>query len=230
MTLPGAGFPLTSQSQSQSQTKRPRPKSLMACEGCRQRRSRCDLIDRHGCHRCKQLGAPCSFLSGDEATGVAGAVGDVDLGASRLRGGLAVPESSSILTRLARLETILANSSQPGGSAGSGDPPLDQTAREASPSNDGLPMLNASSPNRAPGPASTPATPYIHVPALSPSTVLSTQREAEGRDQSWYLEQADPETYGLILRGMKSKGEHGLKDPVAEGVITAGQAEAAYQL
>jgi hypothetical protein len=203
----------------------------MACDGCRQRRSRCDLIDRHGCHRCKQLGAPCSFLSGDETTGVVGAAVDVDLGASPLREAVpTMPESSSILARLAKLETMMANSSQPGGSAGSGDPPLDQTAREASPSNDGLPMLNASSPNRARGPGSSPATPYIHVPALSPSTVLSTQREAEGRDQSWYLEQADPETYGLILRGMKSKGEHGLKDPVAEGVITAGQAEAAYQL
>jgi hypothetical protein len=155
-----------------------------------------------------------------------------DLGASPLRVASTVTESSSILARLARLETMMAASTQLGASTGNEDPPLAQKGPEASPSNHVLQMLNASSPSRAPGAASSPATPYthIHVPALSPSTVLSTQREAEGRDQSWYLEQADPETYGLILRGMKSKGEHGLKDPVAEGVITAGQAEAAYQL
>lgn len=50
------------------------------------------------------------------------------------------------------------------------------------------------------------------------------------RDEAWFREAADPETFGLIDRGMGSKEEHGLRDPVIEGIVTSSHAEAAYQM
>jgi hypothetical protein len=50
------------------------------------------------------------------------------------------------------------------------------------------------------------------------------------RDEAWYRGAADPETFGLITWGLEDMTEHGLEDPVLQGVITAGQAEVAYQM
>lgn len=54
--------------------------------------------------------------------------------------------------------------------------------------------------------------------------------ECEERDETWYRRWADPETFGLVNQGLKGKEESGLRDPIAEGIITEAQAEVAYQL
>lgn len=59
---------------------------------------------------------------------------------------------------------------------------------------------------------------------------LRREEAVEGRDEAWFLGKADPESFGLMHRGMKGKEEQGLKDPVAEGILGERQAEAAYQM
>jgi hypothetical protein len=78
-----------------------------------------------------------------------------------------------------------------------------------------------------PGQATQP-TGALHVP--TPSTIASSSRGHVVRDEVWYREAADPETYSLINRGMEDMLEHGLEDPVAQGILGAAQAEAAFQL
>lgn len=51
-----------------------------------------------------------------------------------------------------------------------------------------------------------------------------------GREEAWYLDSAGPETYGMVHRGLESKADRGLRDPVREGVISEQEAETLYQL
>lgn len=79
-------------------------------------------------------------------------------------------------------------------------------------------------------------TPPTSIPTVGPMEITEPLVErkksagGEERDETWYRRWADPESFGLVHRGMKSKGELWLRDPIAEGIITEPQAEAAYQL
>jgi hypothetical protein len=52
----------------------------------------------------------------------------------------------------------------------------------------------------------------------------------EDRDEAWFRRTADPETFGRIDRGILGKEEKGLRDPIAEGVISKRRAEEVYVL
>lgn len=62
------------------------------------------------------------------------------------------------------------------------------------------------------------------------ASVRGSEDRAGPRDEAWYREWADPEAFGRIHGGIGSKEELGLRDPVAEGVISVDHAEAAYQM
>lgn len=38
-----------------------RTKAFSACDACQRRKSRCELINERGCHRCRTLGTDCTF-------------------------------------------------------------------------------------------------------------------------------------------------------------------------
>ena len=52
----------------------------------------------------------------------------------------------------------------------------------------------------------------------------------EDRDEAWFRRTADPETFGRIDRGILGKEEKGLRDPIAEGIISKRRAEEVYVL
>jgi hypothetical protein len=58
----------------------------------------------------------------------------------------------------------------------------------------------------------------------------SNRRVEKDRDDTWYRRWADPETYSSIHRGIHSKEELGLRDPILEGIIPEAHAEVAYQM
>jgi hypothetical protein len=44
-----------------SATQRSRPKFSSACEACKRRKCRCEMVRADGCHRCRILGGTCSL-------------------------------------------------------------------------------------------------------------------------------------------------------------------------
>ncbi|WVW80730.1 hypothetical protein I302_102716 [Kwoniella bestiolae CBS 10118] len=77
-----------------------------------------------------------------------------------------------------------------------------------------------------------PSSPTNHIttPGQSSATRTTGQGAPGPRFQGWYRSLADPETYGLIHRGMMTRTHEGLRDPIEAGVITEGQAEVAFQI
>lgn len=214
------------------QTKRARNKGVFACDACRARRSKCDLVDRDGCHRCKQLRTSCSLLSQEPVPLAATSSADANFTEHALMDHIA---NATLVERMAQLE------------------------RELKRMQDGL--WNRSSPMAmAPfdytlDPGQTYRSPHVftadqnRVAAWSPSTTLTntnmqTNRQGvayaaqshpegkanEDRDEAWFRRTADPETFGRIDRGILGKEEKGLRDPIAEGIITKRRAEEVYVL
>ena len=66
-------------------------------------------------------------------------------------------------------------------------------------------------------------------PSTSQATLYKEPMRGD-RDEIWYRAAADPEAFGLIQGGMGSMAEHGLLDPVVEGIISPGLADIAYQV
>ncbi|WOO85381.1 Glucose transport transcription regulator RGT1 [Vanrija pseudolonga] len=182
--------------------KRRRAKIPVACEACRKRRSRCDLIDANGCHRCKQLGSECSF-AGSSAYH---AISTLQPSAADSDKQHVVPiprdvenQLDQLRLRVAQLEQALSGLVREGQSR-----EREQLGHES----------NAR--GRVGGYASVRGS--------------GSEDRAGPRDEAWYREWADPEAFGRIHGGIGSKEELGLRDPVAEGVISVDHAEAAYQI
>lgn len=75
----------------------------------------------------------------------------------------------------------------------------------------------------------------MQVQAYSPQTPSTVRHDFppdkdKVRDETWYRRAADPEAFSLIHGGMGSMAEHGLRDPVTDGILSASLAEALYQM
>ena len=52
---------------SSGSTKRRRTRGFIACDACQRRKSRCEMLDSEGCHRCMVLQTPCSLVGQQSA-------------------------------------------------------------------------------------------------------------------------------------------------------------------
>lgn len=207
--------------------KRPRTKGLAACTQCRTRRSKCDLIDELGCHRCKQLDSQCSFRG-------------VNVSAERPRESVistVIPSSptnrndengqtvTALAEKIAALERQLSDVQRTVAlSSGTCEPDTYISG----------PAFDYSI---STGPSSSEPNPLPSVHDTSPATNLQRQsipvesrKKESDRDETWFRTWADPEKFGLINRGMQGKEEMGLRDPIVEGIVSESQAEIMYQL
>jgi hypothetical protein len=71
-------------------------------------------------------------------------------------------------------------------------------------------------------------TPHTHRPNAADQR--RTSHKGKERDEAWFRRNADPETFSKIDRGIHGKEERGLRDPIAEGIITRRRAEEAFLL
>ena len=217
-----------------SQAKRVRTKGVFACDACRARRSKCDLIDHEGCHRCKQLRTSCSFSSKDLAP--------VTGGGSQ---GLSLPEHTAtsmdpvtipLIERMEQMERDMKRMQE--GLRDRPSPvvmaPFDYTL---DPGHSSYRTTLITSPEQSRMNAWSPAhsTIYPSIYANKQSLPSSGPARRDGknkeeRDEAWFKRTADPETFGRIDRGILGKEEKGLRDPISEGIISKRRAEEVYVL
>lgn len=173
-----------------------------------------------GCHRCKQLGSTCSFRK-------------IDTPSEDLHRQVATTACTSqpkeetisaLAEKVAKLEKTLLEI-QTNGSASQGH------AHQVSPPRHAYDYSIAT--GHSFSGFGQPVSAYGSSPSKhSPQDPLSvkTRIKEPDRDETWMRTWADPERFSLINRGMQSKEELGLKDPIEEGIISESQAEMMYLL
>lgn len=194
-----------------------RTRGSTACAACRTRRTRCDPQNGTSCNRCRQFGIVCSFSQRSSQS--EGLNGYVNLGTT---GQLDPGGQNAMLQRIAQLESrLLAFDTRQPVSA-----PVDafpMTLPSISPQSDQIslarPFIGASS-------------------SVTQDAKMEDPRETGdvGRKQrvttntSWMRPWSLPDRYGLMHKGWYGSETEALWDPIAEGVLTPKEAEAAYQM
>ena len=219
-------LPLTRKQQGREK----RPRSLVACEPCRKRRSRCEPAPvGPSCGKCQQLDSECSFTW---------------IGPGLPGRGLGVAASDPLAT-----PGHLPSLGNPDTTTPSNDVCQQSEVVVQPPVSDELAVLRVhvaylqneldkERSNRhcmVPNPHSSSHTLAEHSirrlaadgrrKSIQNNTAIKPANQAVD-----YRGATDPETFSLVSRGMGDTQERGLVDPVSEGIVNMSQLETAFQV
>jgi hypothetical protein len=85
-------------------SKRRRTKNAVACQQCQVRKSRCEMIEREGCYRCRVLKSDCSFRLSSGSPGEEADLGSVQAFA---RSNISGSSLARLEDRTERIELLL---------------------------------------------------------------------------------------------------------------------------